>query len=766
MIKFFGIKRAKKALVISSFPPRPCGIGSYAEEHVIYLKKSGLNVYTQSFFKNSAANFNYPNNKIYGVACLLISAIAGRFDRVYLHFSNGIIWVNSERGILHKLVLRVFQYLWLLILAKVYGSRITIILHEVNTDEKRNTLLQTLEAFVYRSFSRIEIHTQNEKLQLINYCKGSLNSEAVKIVNHSRFMRKNFKGSRQLARQQLGLNLEAVILLCIGFLQRNKSFETAIRAMKELSNKECKLYIVGSSRNKDTDSVEYIKQLKKEAAEVDSVTLIEVFLDDFSLDKWIVAADTVIVPYKEIWSSGIAARASLLGTSIIARDHPSLVDQLYNRDGSVEFFTTEKQLSEVIRHIIPSPTSSLSLSTDRQLNTPSSDLKKILFIIPCFGKNVKGGAEKFVYKLAEFLDKDGFEITVWATDSDAVVGRNHALAEVENTEKITVRRFESNPEDERVFSLCHRFVDKGSWLGRFLGRPWIQYNIFGKGMEEALISEAQKFDVIHLFHYLVGTSHRLSGIFPEKTIIHPFIHNEAAASHSIMRELFSGVCAVTVATQAEVTIGQGTGAGLLQKNSFAIGVGLDVETYKDFLISNPAIRSRESRGYLIYVGHISKYKNVHQLIEWHRRLLETDKNAPKLILVGKNYLSDSDKIMSEDIEFFEFQPKDKLLSFIRNARALVNISLLESFSIVVMEALLLKVPVIVHEDCLATKQHLLKNSNGFAVKNFKQYSQAINRLKDSDLREKMGNNGQKYVEENYRWQKIIENYRNMLNSMF
>ena len=52
-------------------------------------------------------------------------------------------------------------------------------------------------------------------------------------------------------------------------------------------------------------------------------------------DRWIVAADTVVLPYRHIWSSSVAERAALFGRPVIATRVGGLADQVGAMPGAV-----------------------------------------------------------------------------------------------------------------------------------------------------------------------------------------------------------------------------------------------------------------------------------------------------------------------------------------------------------------------------------------------------------------------------------------------
>ncbi|MEL6984460.1 MAG: hypothetical protein AAFO29_18685, partial [Actinomycetota bacterium] len=58
-----------------------------------------------------------------------------------------------------------------------------------------------------------------------------------------------------------------------------------------------------------------------------NATLHEGYLSDVDFDRWLQAADAVVLPYREIWSSGVVERAKLFDVQIVASDLPQLRGQ-------------------------------------------------------------------------------------------------------------------------------------------------------------------------------------------------------------------------------------------------------------------------------------------------------------------------------------------------------------------------------------------------------------------------------------------------------
>ncbi|MEM7274719.1 MAG: hypothetical protein AAF547_16665, partial [Actinomycetota bacterium] len=87
------------------------------------------------------------------------------------------------------------------------------------------------------------------------------------------------------------------------------------------------LHIVGSARVDHPDIAGYVERLRLRCQASPSATLHQRFVSDVEFDLWLQAADAVVLPYREIWSSGVVERARLFEVPVLASDLPELRDQ-------------------------------------------------------------------------------------------------------------------------------------------------------------------------------------------------------------------------------------------------------------------------------------------------------------------------------------------------------------------------------------------------------------------------------------------------------
>ena len=79
------------------------------------------------------------------------------------------------------------------------------------------------------------------------------------------------------------------------------------------------------------------------------------------------------------------------------------------------------------------------------------------------------------------------------------------------------------------------------------------------------------------------------------------------------------------------------------------------------------------------------------------------------------------------------------------------------------EAFSIGIPVLVNGQCEVLKGHCLRSNGGFYYKSFWGFEAKMLRLiNDYALRKKMGENGKKYVRENFQWELIKEKISSLI----
>jgi len=111
-----------------------------------------------------------------------------------------------------------------------------------------------------------------------------------------------------------------------------------------------------------------------------------------------------------------------------------------------------------------------------------------------------------------------------------------------------------------------------------------------------------------------------------------------------------------------------------------------------------------------------------------------------------------------DIEFLGFVDEAKKLALMAGAAAFVLPSEYESFSIVTLEAMAQKTPVIVNGRCEVLRDHIDRSNAGFHYRTTEELADAMERALalGTDARARMGEAGRRYVLDRYSEERIRE----------
>jgi glycosyltransferase involved in cell wall biosynthesis len=302
--------------MVSPYPPWRDGIAAYALQSVKRLRAEGHAVEVLSPLPSAAhhhlglAGWRGPLH--------LAKRVAG-YDLVVIQFHPDVFYpqscLPSERIAISLGLAAVLRR----------ARRSEVVLHEV--DYNRLAILSQRAAF--RRFllaaSVVEVHTQAERRRLAR-AAGLAESRIQLRVHEGDFVARTDL-DRADARASLGIPQDIHVFLCIGFIQPHKGFDRAVRAFAQLGPSVARLYVVGSVRLDEPEYTVHLAELRTLVERTPGAELVTGYLTDELFDRWIVAADTVVLPYRMIWSSSVLGRATLLRRPVIAADVGGLRDQ-------------------------------------------------------------------------------------------------------------------------------------------------------------------------------------------------------------------------------------------------------------------------------------------------------------------------------------------------------------------------------------------------------------------------------------------------------
>ena len=253
-------------------------------------------------------------------------------------------------------------------------------------------------------------------------------------------------------------------------------------------------------------------------------------------------------------------------------------------------------------------------------------------------------------------------------------------------------------------------------------------------------------------------------IHPSKSVLIPCLHNEGYARMSAVRQAFESCRAVVFHVPAERDLAAKL-YDLQQTEPLVLGEGVDTKWHGDgerfckkFGITDP---------FILYAGRKDPGKNIPLLMQYFLRYIKEHQGAGglKLVMIG-NLAADippGAEKMILDLGFVDLQDKYDAYAA---ADVFVQPSILESFSLVIMEAWLAQTPVMVHAGCAVTKEHVQKSAGGLYFDDYPHFAEGLDLLLGRpELRARMAQAGRRYVLDNYAWPVITDRFTGLIQRL-
>ena len=306
-----------RILVVSSYPPRHCGIGVYARDQVAALRADGHEV---TVLSPPDGDGGLKSEFLGGRAFADAAKMGKGFDRIVVHFQPSLYY--RPRRPLSKIATS-SRLLWLVLRRR---DRVEIIVHEADRPIRWRPDYAMLRSALRRA-GRVSFHTNAEWEALERdygvRVRGHVIRHRVAPVTAV---------SRREARARLGIEEGGPVFVCAGFLQPAKGFDRAVEAFARAGPNGARLFVVGSVRDPSAENLAYARALAEQCRSVQGVTLVDRYLGDEEFDLWVAAADRLVLPYRRSWSSGVLARAQALGASTIVTAVGGLAEQAGEKD--------------------------------------------------------------------------------------------------------------------------------------------------------------------------------------------------------------------------------------------------------------------------------------------------------------------------------------------------------------------------------------------------------------------------------------------------
>ncbi len=229
----------------------------------------------------------------------------------------------------------------------------------------------------------------------------------------------------------------------------------------------------------------------------------------------------------------------------------------------------------------------------------------------------------------------------------------------------------------------------------------------------------------------------------ERAQLLPCLHDEPYARYSTARWMFRRARRTLANSPAERDLALHL-YDLPPERVVVAGEGIDLAPRGD----GAAFRAR------MFAGARSTGKNLALLLAFVREYWARRGTPLKLLLTGREPIALPVALSEIALHLGYLSAQEKHDAYAA-ADVYVHPSLIESFSIVLMEAWLQGAPALVHADCAVTRQAAEASGGGLAFHDFGEFAAALDLLLgDAELRRIMGARGRAYVLETCRWEDV------------
>ncbi|MEE1242774.1 MAG: glycosyltransferase family 4 protein [Frisingicoccus sp.] len=385
-------------------------------------------------------------------------------------------------------------------------------------------------------------------------------------------------------------------------------------------------------------------------------------------------------------------------------------------------------------------------------------MKKIGFVVPWHGQNIPGGAEMALRGVTEHLHAAGVEVEILSTcvkEFMADWNQNYHRAGLTTENGISVRRFKVRKRNASAFNEVNTKLMAGERLTPAEEEVFVSEMINSPDMYKYMAKHKDEYHCFVGIPYMFGPVYNMCKQFPDKAVLIPCFHEEAYIYMDVFKKAFSNIRGMIFNAEPERILAERVYDTSNQK-LITPGLGLDTKLKYDperfrakFNIEEP---------FILYAGRKDVGKNIYTLIHYFEEYKKRHDNNLKLVLIGGGSVNIPQSILKDvyDLGFVSIQDKYDAYGA---ALTLCQPSKHESFSFVIMESWLCRRPVLVHEGCDVTKHFAVDSQGGFYFNNYFEFEGQVDYyLEHPDVAAAMGENGRKYVLENFDWDIVTRKY--------
>lgn len=411
-------------------------------------------------------------------------------------------------------------------------------------------------------------------------------------------------------------------------------------------------------------------------------------------------------------------------------------------------------------------------------------MKKIAFIIVRYGADVNGGAEVHCRMLAERL-LPNYDVEILTTTIRIFGNSDKDYPEGVACENgVKVRRFKPQPIEPERHQQYRKQCKSVRRIRFYLQRLGILrtvsslHPVWKSGVEKemrflqsqesytpALLHHIEThnadYDALIFMNFYFAETVLGATIAPAKSILIPLAHPDRPLYYSVNTPAFTRVRHIAFNTAAEERLCRSVFGKALAPASI-IGCGIEEAPTADWdeVKAKYGLPDR----YALYLGRVSKAK-VDKLLPYFQRYKKHYGGDTQLVLAG-GFETSIKQFESSDILFTGYVSDEEKTAIIRHATVMINPSPKESLSLLMLEGMQNRIPLLVNGRSEVMKDHCRLSGAALWYNSGRDFCKKLHKLfTDSELCRTMGEKGPVYVREHYDWEVIIPKLRALIENI-
>lgn len=418
---------------------------------------------------------------------------------------------------------------------------------------------------------------------------------------------------------------------------------------------------------------------------------------------------------------------------------------------------------------------------------------KFAFVTPRYGADLTSGPEHACRLLAEQVSERHDVEVLTSCAGRARTWKNEHAEGADRMRGVLVRRFSvSQPHDrqafrqfsDRLLTSPHTRADELEWVRR-LG-PWTP------GLLEHLTRQQRTYDAIVFFSLWHPTTVQGLQIAPERSLLFPYLQLRPELRFGLWQDLFTSVRAVGYVSAAERRLARGY-LRTAPRSEELVGIGIDPpprQTYprhqqdpadvvraddaeeEDESATPVELSYLESRGvpfrrrhrlygsFALYGGRIECDNGCEEMLEYFDTFAQEQPESA-LVLMGVKMMKLPDEPY---VRMAGVLPDRERMVAYEAADVTIAPSSMDLLAQPLLESMAVGTPVLASAANEAAVEHCRRANGGLYYANREEFAEALRTIMtNTRLREALGENGRRYVQQNYRWESVLGRFDRLVS---